>query len=143
MKTFFVNRRLAFGSAVETWADVERLQALGITHILNLRFSTHSKKVRQFEHRRIPFHDDKKPRPAWFYRRARKFHKRAMKQAGTKLLVMCHYGRCRSASMVYFLLRASGVGPERAKALVLKARPNAKIIRAYRESGEEYLQRIG
>ena len=61
----------------------------------------------------------------------------------TKLYVMCHHGICRSASMTYFLLRASGVGPKRAEALVLKARPKAKIIPAYRESCEDYLRRIG
>lgn len=52
---------------------------------------------------------------------------------------MCHHGVSRSASMAYFLLRTSGVGPDKAESTIRQVRPCAKIIRAYRESGEEYL----
>ena len=37
MKVFWVSKRLAFGSAITTWGHVEQLQALGITHVVNLR----------------------------------------------------------------------------------------------------------
>ena len=142
MKAFFVTRRLAFGSAITSWSHVERLQTLGITHVINLRFSTHSKKVRQFKALWLPFHDDAKPHPKWFYRKARKFYRKAMKKPGSRVFVMCHHGLCRSPSMVYFLLRVSGVTPRQAEALVLKARPNARVVRAYRESGENFLKRV-
>ncbi len=139
MKAFFVTRRLAFGSAITSWRHVERLRALGITHVLNLRYSTHSRKVRQFKALWLPFHDDAKPRPKWFYRKARKFYRKAMKKPGSRVFVMCHHGLCRSPSMVYFLLRVSGAGPRKAVALVLQARSSARVVRAYRESGERFL----
>jgi len=55
---------------------------------------------------------------------------------------MCHHGICRSASLVYFLLRAEGVGALKAELLVRQARPRVQIARAYRESGEKYLRKI-
>ena len=141
MKAFFVTKRLAFGSAIRTWRHAERLRALGITHVINLRWSQNNAKVRQFPHIWLRFHDDERPRPCWFYRRSLRFHKRAMRRSDSKLFVMCHHGISRSASLTYFLLRASGIGPRKAEALVRRARPSAMIVRAYRESCEEYLRR--
>jgi protein-tyrosine phosphatase len=89
----------------------------------------------------LSFKDDGKPRPAWFYRRALKFYNRAMTKAGSKVFVMCRAGRRRSASLTYFLLRASGIPSRRAERLVFTARPCAMIPRAYRVSAEEYLWR--
>lgn len=139
MKAFFVSKRLAFGSAISTWADVERLQELGITHVINLLRNKNSKKVRQFKWLWLPFKDDKKPRPRWFYKKALKFHKRVVRDRRRKIFVMCHHGISRSASMTYFLLRASGFGPYKAESTIRRVRPCAKIVRAYRQSGEEYL----
>ncbi len=141
MKAFFVTERLAFGSAVTNWRHVERLRALGITHVINLRWSTNNKKVRSFKHIWLRFHDDKKPRPAWFYRRALRFYQGATGKPEGKLFVMCQHGVCRSASLAYFLLRASGIGARKAEVLVRRVRPCAKIALSYRESCEEYLRR--
>jgi hypothetical protein len=68
MQVFWVSKRLAFGSGVTTWSHVEKLQALGITHIVNLRHGKHGKKVSEFKNLWLPFRDDKEPRPKWFYR---------------------------------------------------------------------------
>jgi protein-tyrosine phosphatase len=141
VKVFVVTRRLAFGSAINTWDDVERLRELGITHVINLQRNKNTKKVRHFKWLWLPFKDDKKPRPRWFFRKALEFHARAMRNPSSKIFVMCHHGISRSASMTYFLLRASNNAPEKAVNLVRKARPRAKIVRTYRESGEKYLRR--
>ena len=140
MKAFFVTERLAFGSSITTWRHVEQLQELGITHIINLRRSTNNKKIRRFRWLWLPFKDDKKRRPRWFYRRALKFHRRATQKRNSKVFVMCHHGICRSASLVYFLLRARGIGAPRAELIVRQARQRVQIARAYRESGEQYLR---
>jgi hypothetical protein len=139
MKVFWVGKRLAFGSAITTWGHVEQLQALGITHVVNLRHGTHGKKVCEFKNLWLPFRDDKQPRPQWFYRRALRFYRRAMDKSNTKMFVMCHHGICRSASMTYFLLRTSGYSHTRAQNVVLRVRPRAIIARAYREGGEIFL----
>lgn len=139
MKAFFVNDRLAFGSAIKTWRHVEQLRALGITHVINLRRSTNNKRAQQFKHLWLPFKDDKKPRPAWFYSRAVRFYLRAMRRANSKLFVMCHHGICRSPALAYFLLRGSGISPSKAQALIRRARPCAQVVRAYRESGEDFI----
>jgi protein-tyrosine phosphatase len=140
VKAFFVSKRLAFGSAIKTKHHVKELQALGITHVINLRWGQNNAKVRQFRHLWLRFHDDKKPRPRWYYKRAAKFHKKALKKSGSKLLVMCHHGICRSASLVYFLLRNSGLRPCQAEQRIRVARPTARIVTSYRKSGEEYLR---
>jgi hypothetical protein len=142
MKVFFVNDRLAFGGAVKTWRQVEKLGALGITHIVNLRWSQNNAKVRQFPHIWLRFHDDKKTRPAWFYRRALKFCQRAMCKPDSKLFVMCHHGLCRSPSLAYFILRASGANPQGAALRVAGARRSARIVSNYRDSIERFLSGI-
>jgi protein-tyrosine phosphatase len=139
VKVFFVTKRLAFGSAVTTWGHAEKLWALGITHIVNLRWSRNNAKVRRFPHIWLRFHDDKKPRPRWFYRRALKFYGKAIKDHRSKVFVMCHHGRCRSASLAYFLLRVSGKAPHKAERRVKSARQTARVVPAYRESAESFL----
>ncbi len=139
MKLFWVSKRLAFGSAVTTWGHVEKLQTLGITHVINLRHGKHGKKIREFESLWLPFKDDMKPRPNWFHRRALLFYQKGMRRPKSKVLCMCHHGVCRSASLTYFLLRADGLSPTRAKSTVLKARRRARVVPAYRESGENFL----
>jgi protein-tyrosine phosphatase len=139
MKAFFLTKRLAFGSMITTWSDVEQLRGLGITHVINLLRNKNTKKIRQFEWLWLPFTDDKKPRPRWFYKKALKFYKRAARDRRKKVFVMCHHGISRSASMAYFLLRVSGFGADKAESTICRVRPCARIIRAYRESGEEYL----
>ena len=142
MKAFFVSKRLAFGSAIKTKTDVKQLQALGITHVINLRWSNNNAKVRKFKHLWLPFHDDKKPRPRWFYKRTLKFYRKAINHSDAKLFVMCHHGICRSASLTYFFLRASGKSSNKAAHNIRVARPVARVVPAYRESSEEYLRRI-
>jgi len=141
MKAFWVTKRLAFGSAITTWQHVEQLKAQGVTHVVNLRHGKHGKKIRQFKNLWLPFRDDKKPRPAWFYRRALRFYAAALKIENSKVFVMCHHGTCRSASLAFFFLRACGHEPVEASALVKKARRSARIVRAYRYSCEKFLWR--
>ncbi len=44
MKVFWVSKRLAFGSAKRTSQHVEQLQALGVTHVINLRHGNMARK---------------------------------------------------------------------------------------------------
>src|SRR5579863_91226 len=138
MVVFFVGQRLAFGSKATRLRHVERLRALGITHIIDVR-KYRAKKLDQFKRICLNFKDDARPRPQWFYSRALAFYKKAMRQPGSKVYVMCRAGRRRSANMTYFLLRASGVRPRKVEAILREARPCIQIVRAYRESGEEFL----
>lgn len=140
MTVFFVSKRLAFGSSIKTKTHVKQLRALGITHVINLRWSQNNAKVRQFPHVWLRFQDDKKPRPRWFYKRALKFYRKAMKQRDAKLFVMCHHGICRSASLTYFLMRSWGKSTRKAERKIKAARPTARVVPAYRESSEKYLR---
>lgn len=139
MRAYFVNKRLAFGSGIKTWRHVELLQALGITHVINLRFNRHGKKEETFTALWMPFKDDKQPRPSSFYRKAWSFYSKAMKQPNSKVFVMCRVGICRSASLTYFLLRISGLAVGSAQSAVVRARPAASICKAYREGGELWM----
>lgn len=141
MKAYWVGKSLAFGSAITTERHVEQLQALGVTHVINLRHGKHNKLVRQFKSLWLPFRDDEKARPMWFYRRALRFCSRASDDPKAKVFIMCHHGKCRSASLAFFFLRASGHEPAEAIALVRKARKQARVVRAYRYSCEKFLWR--
>ena len=143
MKAFWVTKRLAFGSAITTWQHVEQLKAQGVTHVVNLRHGKHGRKVKEFENLWLPFRDDEKPRPKWFYQDALRFYVKAMCQTNSRIFVMCHHGICRSASLTYFFLRLSQEGSKRAETLVLKARPSARVVPAYRESCEAFLLQDG
>jgi protein-tyrosine phosphatase len=101
-----------------------------------------AKKLRNFKTIHLNFRDNARPRPMWFYARALRFYEKALKGPNSKVFVMCRAGRRRSANMTYFLLRTSGVGPSEAEATLRRARPCIQIVRAYRESGEEYLHRM-
>lgn len=138
MTVFFVTKRLAFGSKVRLNRHVEKLRELGITHVIDVR-KYPSRKLQKFKTIRLNFKDDARPRPLWFYARALRFYQKALEHPNSKVYVMCRAGRRRSASMTYFLLRASGVGPCKAESKIRHARPCAQIVRAYRESCEEYL----
>lgn len=139
MIVFFVGKKLAFGSKATRLRHVERLRTMGITHIIDVRRYP-AKKLNQFKRICLNFKDDARPRPQWFYSQALSFYKKAMRQPGSKVFVMCRAGRRRSANMTYFLLRASGVGPIEAEATIRRARPCIQIVRGYRESAEEYLR---
>jgi|HubBroStandDraft_4_1064222.scaffolds.fasta_scaffold438618_2 hypothetical protein len=140
MKVFWVSKRLAFGSAITTRQHVEKLQSLGVTHVINLRHGKHGKKVRKFKSVWLPFRDDRQSRPRWFYCQALRFYKRAMRKPNTKVFLMCHHGMSRSPYLAYFLLRgASGFSHSRAQNAVLRVRPRAVIARGYREGGEIFL----
>jgi rhodanese-related sulfurtransferase len=136
---FFVSDRLAFGSKVRLNRHVEKLQGLGITHVIDAR-NYPSKKLRKFKTIHLNFKDDARPRPMWFYDRVLKFYQIAVRNPQAKVFVMCRAGRRRSASLTYFLLRAYGHEPSRARAIMLKARPCIQLVRAYIECGEHYLQ---
>ena len=138
MKVFFVSPRLALGSAIQTKTHVKQLQDLSITHVINLRRSN-NRQVQKFDHLWLQFKYDKKPRPRWFYKQTLRFYRKAMKGSGAKLLVMCRYGLCRSASLTYFLLRAAGESPRKAERRIKSARPAARVVPAYRRSGERFL----
>jgi protein-tyrosine phosphatase len=141
VKAFFVSKRLAFGSAIKTKTHVKKLKALGITHVINLRQSS-NRQIQKFSHLWLPFPDDLKPRPRWFYKQTLKFYRKAMKQRDTKTFVMCHHGICRSASLAYFFLRSVGNSRTTVEFRIKTARPTARIVSAYRESSEQYLARI-
>jgi len=141
MRVYWVNKHLAFGSVIRTWRDVESLREFGVTHVINLLKNRNGKKIRRFNSLWLPFRDDKKPRPKWFYKRALKFHKRTSRKKNSKLLVMCYHGRSRSASLTYFLLRSSGMTEARAENRIRKARPAAILPRAYRYSCERFLRK--
>ena len=140
MIVFFATSRLAFGSKVRLNRHVEKLQELGITHIIDVR-KYPSKKLRKFKTIHLNFKDNGRPRPTWFYARALRFYRKALAERDSKLFVMCRAGRRRSASMTYFLLRASGMSVRKAESRIHRARPCAQIVRAYRESSEQYLHR--
>jgi protein-tyrosine phosphatase len=139
MKVFWVSKRLAFGSTIQKWEDVRRLHELGVTHLVNLRCKRYRTKLRSFHQLWLPFPDNKKPRPYRYHCDAMRFYRKAMRTPNTKVFVMCHHGISRSASLTYFFLRVDGLTPASAKNAVLKARPQARIVPAYRESGKYFL----
>lgn len=141
MRVYWVRSNLAFGRSINTWRDVDCLKNVGITHIINLKKNRNGKKVRAFKSLWLPFKDDKKPRPSRFYRAALRFYQKATRDKASRVFIMCRYGRCRSASLAYFLLRSSGMAASKAERTIRVARSNAMLPKAYRDSCELFLER--
>ena len=137
MIVFFVDDRLAFGSKVRLNRHVRKLQVLGITHVIDVRYYP-SEKLRKFKTIHLNFKDDARPRPMWFYDLALKFYRAAVSNPKAKVFVMCRAGPRRSASLTYFLLRASGYNPRKAREVMQEARPCIQLVRAYIKCGERY-----
>ena len=122
-KLFWASKRLAFGSAVTTWGHVEKLQTLGITHVIGLRHGKHGKKIREFESLWLPFKDEdpNHVRIGSVVVRCSSTRKACVGRISQSPLHVPSRRFAEAASLTYLLLRADGLRPTRAKSTVLKS----------------------
>ncbi len=80
MIVFFVTKQPAFGSKVRLYRHVAKLRELGITHVIDVRMYP-SKKLQKFKTIHMKFKGNARPRPIWFYARALRFYRLALKLA--------------------------------------------------------------
>src|SRR5512140_2764526 len=130
----WVTDRLALGSAVSDRSQVEVLVRDGVTHVLDCRLQGAEAELYRgtgIRYQRHGTHDDGKSQPDEWFWDGLTFALGALRVPYTKVLVHCRFGMSRSPTMVYAILRAQGVAPDEARALITKARLVARLT--YRE----------
>lgn len=147
----WITSRLAVGGAVESLRDAREIQALGVTHVINLRAGDkHPEHVTdevalwhqiKMEYLLDPTHDDRKPKDAGWFGRAIEYALRVLLVPGGRLLVHCKDGVHRSPAIAYAIVRAFGDFSDDAWAEIKKARPEAQPT--YRKDADRAVRALG
>lgn len=127
----WVTSRIAVGGSIDTLYDVRRIAAEGITHVLNVRTNQDEvplvlKVGLQYAANPTKKKDEKVKPPGWF-KSSFDVIFGCLADPGTKILVHCENGENRSASTVYFFLRAIGIDKKTAEDIILEGRPKATM----------------
>jgi len=128
----FVTDRLATGGAVATLGDAQELVAAGVTHVLNVADDADDGPLLS----KLPVvllcnpSGDRPPWPSkspeWFAR-SLAFALPALAVPGSRVYAHCAQGLNRGPSTAYAILRALGLGPTMAEAIVRAARPQVGL----------------
>lgn len=143
----WVTSRIAIGGSIDSLYDVRRLAAKGITHILNVR--TNQDEVPwvqqvglQYSSNPTKDEDEESKSPGWF-KSSFDVIFGCLSDSGGKILVHCQEGLNRSASTVYFFLRAIGFDKKTVTKMITDARPDTKDGMAWNDDAEAALNTLG
>jgi hypothetical protein len=139
----WVTDRVATGGGIWSEADVDRLHAAGITHVVTAADELVGRSDRllsgdprmQVLLNGLP--DDGKWKPAWWFAKTVEFATDALRDPDAKIYLHCWSGKNRGPSHAYAVLRAQGWCAPEAERLIREARP--KVILLYREDADEAL----
>jgi len=91
-----------------------------------------------------PMWDDGRPKSPELWADAARFAAQAIRDDPEhRVLVHCQQGRRRSVMVAYAALRLLGHSEEDAARLVIETRPMGRLVPAYRESVERWLEETG
>lgn len=127
---FAATDRVLFGPEPTTAGERTRLQAAGVTHVLDLRAEVPASVSDAYwagtgvVHHRDPLIDDGRRQPASVYVDGVTFVANALSNPANRVYIHCAAGQYRAPSMVYAVLRAAGYTPDQAWATVQRARSN-------------------
>jgi protein-tyrosine phosphatase len=125
----FITPRLATGGALTGPADVDALQAAGITHVIDCRveFDDGTLLAQRFRYLYDPTPDDGNPKPPSWFQPGIAFGLQALSQPGNRLYAHCTAGVNRGPSMCYAIMRAFGWSSADAMSTIKTARPVAQV----------------
>ena len=140
-----VTDRIYTGGGIWSVRDVDRLVAVGITHVVCAAEELEELSVRLAGARLAVLpngtDDDGLPKsPSWFGRIV-SFALDALRDPGAKVYLHCAAGINRGPSAAYVVLRALGHSPEEAFGLIRAARSQAGII--YADSADDAIEALG
>jgi protein tyrosine phosphatase (PTP) superfamily phosphohydrolase (DUF442 family) len=141
----WITSRIAVGGSIDSLYDVRKIAAAGVTHILNTR--TNQDEVPMvfkvgLQYAANPTKDrDEKTKPAGWFKSSFDIIFGCLADPGAKILVHCQGGQNRSASTVYFFLRAIGLDKKTSTNMITDARPDATMD--WNNDAEIALTRLG
>jgi protein tyrosine phosphatase (PTP) superfamily phosphohydrolase (DUF442 family) len=127
----WVTSRIAVGGSIDSLYDARRIAAAGITHVLNVRTDQDEvplvhKAGMTYSSNPSKKKDEAVKPPGWF-KSSFDIIFGCLADPGTKILVHCENGENRSASTVYFFLRAIGIDKKTAAGIITDGRPKATM----------------
>ena len=143
----WVTDRIALGGAVESLYDARKMEADGITHVLNLR--TSQDEVPWFQKTKIhymsnPSKDkDTKTKPPEWFDSSRRVIMATLLDPKARLLIHCQEGVNRAPSTLYFFLRSLGFSKNDVLDMITSARPKTKGGMAWNDDAEAALKELG
>jgi hypothetical protein len=140
-----VTDRIYTGGGIWSTQDVDRLVAVGVTHVVCAAEELDELSVRLAGDRLAVLpngtDDDGMPKsPSWFGRIV-SFALDALRDPDAKVYLHCAAGINRGPSAAYVVLRALGHSPEEAFGLIKAARGQAGII--YADSADDAIEALG
>jgi len=141
----WITSRIAVGGSIDTLYDARRIAAAGITHVLNVRTDQDEvplvhKAGMTYSSNPSKKKDEQVKPPGWF-KSSFDIIFGCLADPGTKILVHCEGGENRSASTVYFFLRAIGLSRKTSEKIITDARPKATMD--WNDDAEIALQSLG
>ncbi len=140
-----VTKDLAIGAAPKSFSSMNHLRDLGFTHVIDLRAERNQSdilvKTGDFLVKWIPMYDDWRPKPPELYRKLEiEIRKILLSEDGGKLFICCVAGEHRAPLAGILALVTMGYSLEHAVGIIVKARPQAELLPAYKTSLVEFLR---
>lgn len=141
----FVTDRIATGGGIWTSADVDRLAAAGITHIVTAADEQIAHVAALVDGRMAWLgngtKDDGKWKPVVWFANTIAFAEDALAKPGTKVYFHCWSGKNRGPTSAYVALRVTGMSARAAEDAIRRARPQVHLL--YRPDAEKALTTMG
>jgi protein-tyrosine phosphatase len=140
----FVTRRLATGAAISGPDDVQALLAAGITHCIDCRGEFDDSSLLATSGMGYLWNgtaDDGQPKPPAWFAASLAFALPALVIPRAKIYAHCAAGVNRGPSTAYAILRALGLDPAGAEAMIRAARPQVGL--AYKNDADAAVTALG
>jgi len=140
-----VTKDLAIGAAPRSSHSINRLRDLGFRRVIDLRAERNQSDILMntgdFLVQWIPIYDDWRPKPPEVYQKLEiEIKKVLFSEDGGKLFICCGAGEHRAPLAGVLALVTMGYPLEHAIAMIVKARPKAELLPAYKTSIVEFLR---
>lgn len=131
----FITNRVATGGAIFYSEQIEALEKLGITHIINCRIEFDDSTVFPIDSKMnylwAGVEDDGNAKHEDWFNKIIKFALDALAKPNNKIFAHCFAGINRGPSAAYAILRAQGFTADMAEDMIVKVRPIVELYYKY------------
>lgn len=143
MDLTWVTPRIAVGGGIWTQANMAKVAAAGVTHIIDMQVEFDDTPLAGPYGIEVFWNqvdDDFQPKPAEVFQPGIEFAQAALKNSEHKLLIHCAAGVHRAPMMALALLRVQGWNLQKAMELMEERRPVVDFADVYVRSVEDFIR---
>jgi protein-tyrosine phosphatase len=143
MDLTWVTPRIAVGGGIWTDANMAKVAAAGVTHIIDMQLEFDDTPLAEGYGIEVFWNqvdDDFQPKPAEVFQPGIEFALAALDNSENKLLIHCAAGVHRAPMMALALLRAQGWDLQEAMELMEERRPVVDFADVYVRSVEDFIR---